>query len=69
LVHTDSGAAMFTRKQNQENGAIKVKLRSRDHSSTNACAEGSVTNLKMCYGESVDSFLLSLVYIVLIHNR
>jgi hypothetical protein len=23
--------------------------------------EGSVTNLKMCYGESVDNFLLSLV--------
>jgi len=51
-------------KQKQKNDAIKVKLRSRDHSSTNskhACAEGSVTNLKMCYGESADNFLLSLV--------
>ena len=26
-----------------------------------ACAEGSVTNLKMCYGESVDNFWLPLV--------
>jgi len=42
-----------------KNDAIKVKLRSRDHNSTNsthACAEGSVTNLKMCYGESADNF-------------
>ena len=64
LVHTASGAAMFTMKQKQKNDAIKVKLRSRDHSSTNskhACAEGSVTNLKMCYGKSADNFLLSLV--------
>jgi hypothetical protein len=51
--------------RSKKNGAIKVKLRSRDHSSTNskhACTEGSVTNLKMCYGESADSFWLSLVY-------
>jgi hypothetical protein len=35
----------------KENDAIKVKLRSRDHSSTNsrhARAEGGVTNLKRC---------------------
>jgi hypothetical protein len=59
LVHTASGAAMFTLSQQQETDAIKVKLRSRDHYSTNfkhACAEGSVTNLKMCYGESADNF-------------
>jgi hypothetical protein len=52
----------------KKNYAIKVKLRSRDHSSTNskhACAEGSVTNLKTCYGESVDNFLLSYVVDVL----
>jgi hypothetical protein len=45
--------------RNKKNGVIKVKLRSRNHSSTNskhACEEGSVTNLKMCYGESADSF-------------
>jgi len=45
--------------RSKKNDAIKVKLRSRDHSSTNhkhACAEGSVTNLKMCYGESADNF-------------
>jgi len=44
---------------------IKVKLRSRDHSSTNskhACAEGSVTNLKVCYGKSADNFWLSLIF-------
>jgi hypothetical protein len=48
----------------KENDAIKVILRSRDHSSTNskhACAEGSVTNLKRCYGESADNFLLTYV--------
>jgi len=47
------------RNRSKKNDAIKVKLRSCDHSSTNskhACAEGSVTNLKMCYGESVDNF-------------
>jgi hypothetical protein len=47
-----------------ENDAIKVKLRSRDHSSTNskhACAEGSVINLKRCYCESVDNFWLTYV--------
>jgi hypothetical protein len=49
----------------KENDTIKVKLRSRDHSSTNskhACAEGSVTNLKRCYGESGDNFLLTYVF-------
>jgi hypothetical protein len=48
----------------KETDAIKVKLRSHDHSSTNskhACAEGSVTNLKLCYGESADNFLLPYV--------
>jgi hypothetical protein len=48
----------------KENDAIKVKLWSRDRSSTNskhACAEGSVTNLKRCYGESADNFLLTYV--------
>jgi hypothetical protein len=48
----------------KETDAITVKLQSREHSITNskhACAEGSVTNLKMCYGESVDNFLLSLI--------
>jgi hypothetical protein len=48
----------------KKNDAVKVKFRSRDHSSTNsehACAEGSVTHLKMCYGESADSFLLIYV--------
>jgi hypothetical protein len=41
--------------------AFKVKLLSRDHSGINskhACAESSVTNLKMCSGECVDNFLL-----------
>jgi hypothetical protein len=60
-MHTGSGAACHSSK---ENDAIKVKLRSRDHSSTNskhACAEGSVTNLKGCYGESADNFLLTYV--------
>jgi hypothetical protein len=45
----------------KENDAIKVKVRSRDHSSTNskhACAESSVTNLKVCYGKSADNFEL-----------
>jgi len=59
LVHTASRAAMFTMKRSKKNDAIKVELRSRDHGSTNskhACAEGSVTNLKMCYGESADNF-------------
>jgi hypothetical protein len=49
----------------KENDAIKVWLRSRDHSSTNskhACAEGSVANLKVCYGKSEDSFWLTLVH-------
>jgi hypothetical protein len=44
---------------------MKVKLRSSDHSSTNckhACAEGSVTNLKRCYGESADNFWLTYVF-------
>jgi hypothetical protein len=56
---------MFTLAQKQGNDAIKVKLRSRDHSSANskhACAEGSVTNLKRCYGESADNFLLIYVF-------
>jgi hypothetical protein len=47
------------------NDAIKVKLRSHDHSSTNSkhtWAKGSVTNLKRCYGESADNFLLTYVY-------
>jgi hypothetical protein len=51
--------------RSKKNEAIKIKLRSRDHSSTNskhAYAEGSVTNLKMCYGESADNFLLSLAH-------
>jgi hypothetical protein len=42
---------------------MKAKLQSRDHSSTNSkhvCAEGSVTTLKMCYGESADNFFNSL---------
>jgi hypothetical protein len=49
----------------KENDAIKVKLRSCDHISTNskhACAEGSVTNLKRCYGESADNFWLTYVH-------
>jgi hypothetical protein len=48
----------------KENDAIKVKLRSSDHSSTNskhACVEGSVTNLKKCYGESAHNFWLTYV--------
>jgi hypothetical protein len=51
----------------KENDAIKVKLRSHDHSSTNckhACAEGSVTNLKRCYGDSADNFLLTYVKVL-----
>jgi hypothetical protein len=52
---------------------MKVKLRSRDHSSTNskhAYAEGSVTNLKKCYGESADNFLLTYVYLIVsLHER
>jgi len=54
------------RNRSKKNDAIKVKLRSRDHSSMNskhACAEGSVTNLKMCYGESADNFWLSFIYL------
>jgi hypothetical protein len=50
----------------KENDAMKVKLRSHDHSSTNsnhAIAEGSVTNLKRCYGENADNFLLTYVFI------
>jgi hypothetical protein len=49
----------------KENDVIKVKLLSRDHSSTNskhACAEGIVTNLKRCYGESADNFWLKYVH-------
>jgi hypothetical protein len=52
----------------KENDAIKVKLRSRDHSSTNskhACTEGSVTNLKRCYGESADNFWLTYVLLII----
>jgi hypothetical protein len=48
----------------KENDAIKVKLRSPDHSSTSskhACAEGSVANLKRCYDESAHNFLLTYV--------
>jgi hypothetical protein len=59
LVHTASGVAIFTLSQQQETDAIEVKLRSRDHSSTNskhACTKGSVTNLEMCHGESADNF-------------
>jgi hypothetical protein len=50
----------------KESDAIKVKHQSRDHSSTKskrACTEDSVANLKMCYGESVDNFLHSLVLV------
>jgi hypothetical protein len=64
LVHTAGGAAMLHCHSSKENDAIKVKLRSRYHSSTNskhACAEGSVTNLNRCYGESADNFLLTYV--------
>jgi hypothetical protein len=55
----------------KENDAIKVKLRSRDHSSTNskhACSEGSVTNLKRCYGESADNFWLTYILSMLVHS-
>jgi hypothetical protein len=48
----------------KENYTIKVKLRSHDHSSTDskhACAEGSVTNLKRCYGERADNCWLTYV--------
>jgi hypothetical protein len=48
----------------KENDAIIVKLRPRDHISTNTkdvCADVSVTNLKRCYGESADNFLLTYV--------
>jgi hypothetical protein len=48
----------------KENDAIKVKLRTRDDSSANskhACAEGSMINLKRCYGESANNFLLTYV--------
>ena len=48
----------------KQNCTIRFKLWSRDHNGTgykHACAERSVTILKICYGESVDDFLLSLV--------
>jgi hypothetical protein len=48
-------------RSSKETDVIKVKLWTRDHSSTNSmheCAGGSVTNLKMCYGESADNFWL-----------
>jgi hypothetical protein len=52
----------------KETDALKVKLRSRDHSSTNSKhgrAEGSVTNLKLCYGESANNIILPHVFVIL----
>jgi hypothetical protein len=49
----------------KENDAIKVKLRSRDYSSTNskhACAEGNVTNLKSVMAKVRIIFYLPTYY-------
>jgi hypothetical protein len=53
-------------QSSKETDAMKVRLRSHDHSRTNskhAYTEDSVTNLKMCHGESEDNFWLPYIQI------